>query len=220
MFNVVTIAREYGSGGAAIGQKVAELMNWQFVDKKIIERAASMGEVDLSWAEGADEQTGAWWERVLGGFRHGGPELYIGGIADTGVDHDILQEFTARVIQEAGKQGSCVIIGRGSQCVLRNEPSALHVMVYAPMVEKLKRLKNRHQHEHDLQALLRRMDSERTHYTRDYYGCDWSDRGLYQLCVNSTLGLHACAKLIVSAILLSETEQRPEKREAPAVDPG
>jgi hypothetical protein len=135
MFNVVTIAREYGSGGAAIGRKVAELLGWQFVDKEIIERAASMGQMDASWAERADEQTCAWWERVLGSFRHGGPELYVGRIANTGMGHDILQQFTAQVIQEAGKQGNCVIIGRGSQCVLRNEPSALQVMVYAPMVE-------------------------------------------------------------------------------------
>jgi cytidylate kinase len=220
MFNVVTIAREYGSGGAAIGRKVAELLNWQFVDKEIIERAASLGRMDASWAAEADEQTCAWWERVLSSFRHGGPELYVGGIAGTEMGYDILQEFTAQVIQEAEKQGDCVIIGRGAQCVLRNEPSALHVMVYAPMVEKRERVKNRHPHEHDLQALLQRMDSERTHYTRDYYGCDWSNRELYHLCVNSTLGLDACAKLIVSAIRLSEIEQRPEKKDAPAVDRG
>jgi len=220
MFKVVTIAREYGSGGAAIGRKVADLLSWQLVDKEILARASAMGQMDASWAEAADEQTCAWWERVMSGFRHGGPELYVGRIADTGMGHDILQEFTAQVIREAGKQGNCVIIGRGSQCVLRNEPSALHVMVYAPMVEKRERVKNRHQHAHDLQALLGRMDSERTHYTRDYYGCDWSDRKLYQMCVNSTLGLDACAKVIVSAVRLSETEQRPEKKEPPALDRG
>ncbi|HVJ05605.1 MAG TPA: cytidylate kinase-like family protein [Candidatus Saccharimonadales bacterium] len=220
MFNIVTIAREYGSGGAAIGRMVAELLNWQLVDKEIIAKAAAMGEVDPSWAENADERTCAWWERVLRGFRHGGPELYLGGGMDMEMGHDMLQEFTAQVIREAGKQGNCVIVGRGSQCVLRNEPRALNVMVYAPMMEKLNRVKNRHLHESDLQALLRSMDSERAHYTRDYYGCDWSDRGLYQLCVNSTLGLDACAKLIVSAIRLSGTQERPEKKETPALQRG
>jgi cytidylate kinase len=58
----------------------------------------------------------------------------------------------------------------------------------------------RHPHEHDLQALLHRMDSGRIHYVRNYYGCDSTDRGLYHLCINSTLGMDACAKLIVQTI--------------------
>ena len=112
---------------------MAERLGWKLVDRQIIERVAAMGKIDRSWAEEADEQCSAWWERVLNGFRHGGPEVYVGGVADTGVDRDALQQFTAQVIEEAGKTGHCVIIGRGAQCVLRNQPQALHVLVYAPL---------------------------------------------------------------------------------------
>ncbi len=220
MFNVVTIAREYGSGGAEIGRKVAELLAWECIDKQIIERVAAMGNVDRSWAEKVDEQSCAWWERVMSGFRHSGPELCVGGMANTGVALDIVQEFTARVIEQAAREGNCVVVGRGSQCVLRNTPRVLHVMVYAPMVEKVERLKRRHPRERDLQALVHRMDSERWRYTQDYYGRDWSDRGLYQLCVNSTMGFDACAKLIVSAVRLAETKQPTEVGDAPAVTRG
>jgi cytidylate kinase len=211
MFNVVTIAREYGSGGADIGHRVAEMLGWKLVDRQIIERVAAMSKIDPAWAEEADEQCVAWWERVLNGFRHGGPEVYVGGVADTGVDRDSLQQFTARVIEEAGKMGNCVIVGRSSQCVLRNEPRALHVLVYAPLNEKLERMKQRHPRERDLPGLLRRMDSERTHYTQDYFGCNSADRKLYHLCLNSTLGLHVCANLIVNAIRLSATMQSQEE---------
>lgn len=215
MFNIVTIAREYGSGGAEVGRRVAEMLGWELVDKQIIERVAAMGKVDPAWAAEADEQSSAWWERVLDGFRHGGPEVYVGSIADTGVDRDSLQQFTVRVIEEAGKTGRCVIVGRSSQCVLRKEPRALHVQVYAPLNEKLERMKHRHPHERDLQGLLRHVDAERLHYAQSYYGCDPRERSLYQLCVNSTLGLDACAGLIVDAIRLSGIEQRPEKKETP-----
>ncbi|HVJ05335.1 MAG TPA: cytidylate kinase-like family protein [Candidatus Saccharimonadales bacterium] len=207
MFNVVTIAREYGSGGAEIGRRVAELLGWKFLDKQIIERVAAMGKIDRKWAEKADEQCVAWWERVLSGFRHGGPEVYVGGVADTGVDRDSLQQFTARVIEEAGKAGNCVIVGRSSQCVLRNERHALHVMVFAPLMEKLERMKIRHPQERDLQALLRRVDSERAHYAQDYFGCDSSDRALYHLCLNSTIGVEACAALVADAVHLSAKKQ-------------
>jgi cytidylate kinase len=216
MFKVVTIAREYGSGGAEIGRRAAEMLGWALVDKQIIERVAVIGKIDRRWAEEADEQSCGWWERVLSGFRHGGPEVYVGGVADTGVDRDSLQQFTARVIEEAGKAGNCVIVGRSSQCVLRHEPSALHVLVYAPLPEKLERMKHRHPDERDLQGLLRRMDAERLRYASEYFSCDSHDRGLYHLCLNSTLGLDACAGLIVSAIRTSKLAQRPEKEETPA----
>ncbi len=215
MFNAVTIAREYGSGGAEVGRRVAERLGWEFVDRQIIERVAAMCKIDRTWAERADEQTCAWWERVLNGFRHGGPEVYVGGVADTGVDRDSLQQFTARVIEEAGKRGNCVIIGRGSQCVLRKNPQALHVVVFAPLKEKIERVRHRHPHERDLQAVMRRIDSERHHYIQEYYGCDVADRGLYHLFVNSTLGLDTCAGLIMNAIRFSEMRQSPEKEETP-----
>jgi cytidylate kinase len=216
MFNVVTIAREYGSGGAEIGRRTAEMLGWTLIDKQIIERVATIGKIDRTWAEEADEQSCGWWERVLTGFRHGGPEVYVGGVADTGVDRDSLQQFTARVIEEAGKAGNCVIVGRSSQCVLHNEPAALHVLVFAPLMEKLERMKHRHPHERDLPGLLRRMDTERLRYASEYFKCDSRDRSLYHLCLNSTLGLDACAELIVSAIRTSKLIQRPEKEETPA----
>jgi cytidylate kinase len=215
MFSVVTIAREYGSGGAEVGRRAAEMLGWKLLDRQIIERVAVMGKIDRAWAEKADEQCCAWWERVLNGFRHGGPEVYVGGVADTGVDRDSLQQFTAHVIEEAGKVGHCVIVGRGSQCVLRKQPHALHVLVYAPMGEKLERMKHRHPRERDLPGLLRRMDADRLHYAQEYFGCTTTERGLYHLCLNSAMGLDACAELVVNAIRLSEVEQRPEKQETP-----
>jgi cytidylate kinase len=194
MFNVVTIAREYGSGGADIGRKVAELLGWECVDKQIIERVAAMGKVDPSWAETADEHTSTWWERVMKGFNFGGLESY------SVIDHDTLQQFTANVIQEAARVGKCVIIGRSSQCVLHHDPHVLRVLVYAPLADKLKRMKLRHPQERDLQALLHCMDAERLHYAQNYYSCDSLNRGLYHLWLNSTLGIDACAELIVRII--------------------
>jgi cytidylate kinase len=202
MFNVLTIAREYGSGGAEIGRKVAELLGWEFIDKEIVERVSAMGKLDRSWAAKADEHTSAWWERVMKSFRQGGPDFYAytGKEPECGVDRDTLQQFTARVIQEAAKVGKCVIIGRGSQCVLRHDPHAFRVLVYAPQAEKIKRAKLRHPHERDLQALIQRMDSERAHYTQHYYHHSRLDIELYHLCMNSTLGIDVCAKLIAQTI--------------------
>ncbi len=202
MFNVVTIAREYGSGGADIGRKVAELLGWECLDKQIIERAAVEGQVHHSWAEALDERSRSWWGKVLYGFEQIGEPTH-----DSTVDYDLVQRSTERVIQEAAKVGKCVIIGRSSQCVLRHDPHALHVLVYAPLSEKMERMRLRHPHEHDLQALLQHMDSDRSRYTQSYYRCDWLDRRLYHLCVNSTLGLGVCTRLIETSLLLDRSER-------------
>lgn len=134
------------------------------------------------------------------GFRQGGLHSYVGEGPELGVDRDTLQQFTASVIQEAAKVGNCVIIGRSAGCVLRDHPHVLRVMVYAPLAEKIKRMKLRHPHEHNLQALLNRIDSERIDYARNYYVCDPTNRILYHLCLNSTLGIDTCAKLIVQTV--------------------
>ena len=203
VFNVVTIAREYGSGGSDIGRKVAELLGWMCVDKQIIERVSAIGQVEPSWAEKADEHASAWWERVMKSFRKGGPESYVGEGPGFGVDRDMLQQFTSSVIEGAAKEGKCVIIGRSSQCVLRHRANVFHVLVFAPLAEKVARMKLRHPDERDLPGLLYRMDYERAHYTHHYFGRDWLDRGLYHLCVNSTLGIDDSAQLIAEAIRLS-----------------
>jgi cytidylate kinase len=74
------------------------------------------------------------------------------------------------------------------------------MLVYAPLNEKIARMKLRHPHERDLPALLRRKDSERLHYARYYYDCDSADPRLYHITINSTLGIDTCAGIVAKII--------------------
>jgi hypothetical protein len=80
------------------------------------------------------------------------------------------------------------------------------------MPEKLDRMKQRHPHERDLVGLLHQVDTERIHYADTYFGCDSSDRQMYHVCLNSTIGLDTCAELIVSAI---HSAKKQPRRSAP-----
>jgi cytidylate kinase len=111
-----------------------------------------------------------------------------------------VQQFTASIIQEAAKIGNCVIIGRSAQCVLRRHSNVFRLLVYAPLREKLLRMKLRHPHERDVAALLRRIDSERLYYARYYYDCDSADPRLYHLTINSTLGIDTCANIVAQIV--------------------
>ena len=88
------------------------------------------------------------------GFRQGGIESYVGEGTALGADRDTVQVFTAGIIQEAAKIGNCVIIGRSAQCLLRRHANVFRMLVYAPLKEKLVRMKLRHPHERDVPALL------------------------------------------------------------------
>jgi cytidylate kinase len=133
-------------------------------------------------------------------FRQGGPESYLGEGSGLAVDRNTVQIFTANIIQEAAKVGNCVLIGRSAQCVLRRHPHVLRMLVYAPLNEKIERMKLRHPHEQNVQALLRRIDSERLHYARYYYDCDSADPRLYHITMNSTLGIDTCAQMVAQII--------------------
>jgi hypothetical protein len=196
MFNAVTIASECGSGGSEIGRKVAELLGWMYVDMELVGRVASTGKVDPSWVEPAGANASAWWERVMNGLPKDGPVTYFDDGPGYETDPDALQQLTVKVIERAAKSGNCVIAGRGAQCILRRHPHVLHALVYAPLADKISRMKLRYPLEHDLHAVLNRIDGEHTRYTHRYYGHDWSNRGLYHLSLNSALGVDVCAKLI------------------------
>ena len=99
MFNVLTIAREYGSGGADIGHKIAGLLGWEFLDKQIIERAAVAGQVRCDWIEAADEKSRSWWKNALQGF-----EMSL-TVPVSSLDYDKVQEATARVIKRGCQSG-------------------------------------------------------------------------------------------------------------------
>jgi cytidylate kinase len=74
------------------------------------------------------------------------------------------------------------------------------MLVYAPLNEKIARMKLRHPHEQNVQALLRRVDSERLHYARHYYDCDSADPRLYHITINSTIGIDTCARMVAQII--------------------
>jgi len=87
MVNVVTIAREFGAGGAETGRKVADLLGWEYLDKEIIERAAEVGHLPCDRAEAADERSQRWWDKVLRGFQDTGQAM----IPPSPLDFDAMQ---------------------------------------------------------------------------------------------------------------------------------
>jgi cytidylate kinase len=110
-------------------------------------------------------------------------------------------EFTRKAMHEAADIGRCVIMGRGGQCILRDRKDAFHVFLYAPVEYRARQL---HKTEGgDLahaKALAERVDRERVGYIRRYFGENWFEPALYNLMLESSIGIDAASSVVVSAV--------------------
>ena len=195
-FSVVTFAREYGSGGAAIATRLAERLGYKLLDRALVERIADTAKVGADVAGRFDEHVDPWTRRV-------GKALWL-GVAVVGpsevLDTDQVAALSARIVQEAATVGRCVIVGRGAQCLLRGRPDAFHVFVYASRGERARRLRSRLGPEADVEFALDEVDRERAAYTRRYCGGNWLDPHLYNLMVNAGMGEDAAVSTILTAL--------------------
>ncbi|MGO9232321.1 MAG: AAA family ATPase [Bryobacteraceae bacterium] len=201
MFRVLTVAREYGSGGGIIARRIAEKMGWDLLDKALVERTARIAQVDPELAQQCDEHVDSWIHRTSRrGLWHGAFE----GVATmTGLevfDAEAMAALGRDLIAEAHSRGNCVIVGRGAQCVLQDRKDVLHVFIYAPWPERVARLRGRVKAGADIEHLIRETDRQRADFIRLYFGCNWNDPHLYHMLISSELGEETVVGMIIDAM--------------------
>jgi cytidylate kinase len=201
MFRVLTVAREYGSGGGLIARSVAEKLGWNLLDKALVEAIAGSAQVDPNLARRYDERCDSWMHRVSRkGLWHGAFEG-VAAPADAKVfDAETMALLGKSLILEAHSRGNCVIVGRGSQCVLQHKPDVYHAFVYAPIRDRIERLRKRLEKGADIEQRIRTVDGERAKYLQEYYGKSWCNIHLYDLMISSCEDEDATAKVILQGI--------------------
>jgi cytidylate kinase len=199
-FQVVTISREYAAGGESLGERLATHLGWQLLDRALVEQVAAAAHVDPELVTRFDERCDSWLHSLAKRvFSYGAIE----GVNEPPdfVDAESLASRSRRVIEQAASLGRCVIVGRGAQCALAHRQDVLHVFVFAPAEERLRRVRERGHHG-ELPGLMA-IDRDRSDFLRTVYGRDWRDPKLYHLMLNSTLGIDTLADLVVSTLRVS-----------------
>jgi len=118
----------------------------------------------------------------------------------TGLEHldaDSLVVFMQRVIEGAAAAGECVIVGRGAPYLLRGRVDAFHVFLYAPVEEKIRRLREAGKTEAEAAQLLDTIDQERATFIKKYFGKEWPNRHLYHLMLNTAVGDDIVIRMIL-----------------------
>ena len=197
---IITIARQYGSGGREIGEKVAKELGIPLYDKEIITDAASVGELDTELIRKADETaansllyTLAMGSNMAGATMHFGYKMPL---------NDKLFILQSELIKGYAEKGSCVIIGRCADYVLKNEENTLRLFIYGDLEARKARIAERHPEYKPSQIIdaINKTDKRRSSYYNFYTGNKWGKFDNYDIAINSsTLGIDGAVNVIVAS---------------------
>ncbi len=187
----LVIARQYGSGGRAIGQALSEQLGIPFYDKEIIQLAAESTGYSKDYISKREE-------RAAGTLLHDlATEMY--GYSDqTPAPSDAIFEAESKVIREVAQKGDCIIVGRCADAVLRDKVPCLCVFLHAPMDFRVKRLMATEGFD-EKEALRQARQTDRMrasyyqYYTKKTWGAAWN----YQLCIDTSMGEEQAKEMII-----------------------
>ena len=194
---VITIAREYGSGGRTIGEMLANELGIHFYDKELAKLASEDSGINEALFNTNDEKVKA--SKLMQLLRPHNSEL-ITPDSDEFTSEDNLFNLQAKVIRQLAERESCVIMGRCADYVLEDYDNVLSVFVHAPHDFKMEQaglkisLKGK-----ELERFIEKTDRQRAGYYKYHTGREWTDARNYDLCLNSAkLGFDKCVEEIIS----------------------
>ena len=193
---VITIARQYGSGGRTIGEMLAKDMGIHYYDKELIKLASEDSGINERLFVNADEKI-----KMTKLFKMV-KKVYNGQLippeSDDFVSDHNLFNYQAKVIKQLAEEESCVMIGRCADYVLKDYDNVLSVFIHAPkdycMEQAAKKVSISSR---ELEKYIAKTDKRRAEYYKFYTGREWTDARNYDLCLDSSkLGFERCVEEI------------------------
>ena len=204
---IIVIGRQFGCGGRKIGRKIAEAFNIPYYDKTLLSKAAEECGMDPEIFRAVDEKRPSFLRNFLGlscgtstapctpgSFSHLGP----GSLAP-----ESLYDAQSEVIRSICRQGSCVIVGRTADYVMRHHPGLISIFIQAPIEHRVKEIIDRKDAKSEVEAsaLAKKHDKERESYYNYFTNRSWGTAGNYHLCFDSSrFNAYAIISLLKSYI--------------------
>jgi CMP/dCMP kinase len=197
---LITLSRQFGSGGSEVAERVARALDWHLYDNAVVDEVARRLKMQPADVSAREERVPSLPERIASAMALGMPEV-MPTVADLAMQptEERIVEMTKRVIEEAVHAGPAVLVGRGAQCMLASRSDALHVFCYAP-AEALASyaVTNLGIAREDAARVVAETNHNREQYVKRHWKRDWRDFANYHVCVNTAwLGLDGAADLIV-----------------------
>jgi cytidylate kinase len=194
---IVTIEREYGCGGGEIAKQLAAQLGWKLWDELLSEEIARRANCPRAVVERREERNDPLYYRLFKSFLRGSYEGSLNAHKLNLVDSESILKFTTAVVRDAAGAGNCVIVGRGSQLILREREDTLRVFLYAPGELKVRRLMSRGKTEQEAHDLVDTVDLERAKFIEKYFKIEWPHRSVYHTMINTAIGDEAVIHTIL-----------------------
>jgi CMP/dCMP kinase len=199
---VITITRQYASGGSEIARLVAAALGWEVIDNEFVDEVARRAGLPAAEVAQREERAPGLLERLARTLSVASPELFMTAAAAPPVarDEGTLVALTERVIAEAAAHGRAVLVGRGAQALLARRPDALHVYVVASKPWRRQLAVSRLGADAaTVERVVDETDRRRDQYVTVHYGRHRQDVVNYDLVVNTErLGVEGASALIVA----------------------
>lgn len=197
---VITIARQYGSGGRTIGNMLADKLGIHFYDKELMKLASDESGINEALFVNADEKVKSTsLFKIAHNAYHG--ELFSPE-SDDFVSTQNLFNYQAKIIKGLAESESCVIVGRCADFILRDYENVLSVFIHAPHEYCMEQAAKKHSMpSKELERFILKTDKHRADYYKYYTNREWTDARNYDLCLDSSkLGYDRCVEEIISYI--------------------
>lgn len=200
---VITLSRQYGSGGSDIARLVASRLGWTLIDNEFVDRVARRAGLSAEEIAQQEERVPSLIERLARALSVSSPEMFAAAADPQAAlpPEDRIVRLTEAVIAEAVQQDHVVMVGRGAQAYLGERAGTLHVYILASREHRVTAVMRRLGVSREAaESELDRADEGRRRYVKTHYGRHWEDATNYDLALNSErLGCEASADLIVAA---------------------
>ncbi len=196
---IITIGREFGSGGREIARKVAEKLGIKMYDKELISMIAKSSGMSEDVLHEVDETAVNSFLYALSSGAFSGMPIVNTGVTSLPITDKAFINCS-NIIKELAEKESCVIVGRCAESVLKGRKNLLTVFVHANTEQRIDRICEHENISRDAAAsVIKRADKKRAAYHNYYSDTRWGARSAYDLCINSRIGTETAAEIIVEA---------------------
>lgn len=193
---IITIGRQFGSGGRVIGKELAKRLGFDYYDKELLNEAARVSGLDCSCFEEADEKELFSIPNILTS------NWFSFGLNDGSMSSEYIFKCQSEVIQMIAEKGNCVLVGRCADYVLRDMPNCLNIFLHAPLEARIQRVMARDKiSEKEATNIVKRHDKQRSSYYNFFTDKTWGDSKSYHFSIDSSLlGIPETCDIICSFI--------------------
>jgi cytidylate kinase len=206
---VITISRQFGAGGKTLGQMVADKLGYIFADSEIVSKIAQAANVSETWVENVEKEAGGKLSRVIS-------RMVSKGLVDKVlkdergyIDEEIYLDYLVVMIAQIAEEGNAVILGRGSQYILRDHPDAVHVLLINEFENRVKFMMEHYDLTYNKAAqTIRSEDKRRANLYRKIGKTDYDRPDLYHLVLNmAQMDMETAEDMVIKLVETKEKKK-------------